>query len=86
MVEVVTDPEVAEAEAVSTYQTFIEEHGVDYAVNAIPQKEIAHWAASYMGGFDYDTGQAGDSPANYEVIWRPYATSELETWKPAIDG
>ncbi|MDP5184387.1 hypothetical protein QOZ88_17265 [Blastococcus sp. BMG 814] len=41
---------------------------------------------SYRGGFDPDTLQASDSPAAYEVLWRPYATPEFETWKPALDG
>lgn len=86
MVEVVTDREVAEAEAASTHQAFVEEHGSGYAVNAIPQKEIMHWAASYRGGFDPNTGQASESAAAYEIVWRPYATTELETWKPALDG
>lgn len=86
MVEVVTDREVALAEAVSTYQAFDEEHGADYAVNVIPQMEVTHWAASYRGGVDPNTGQAREATAAYEIIWRPYATSELETWKPAFDG
>ena len=51
IVEVVTDKEIAEAEAASTYESFVEEHGQDYAMNTVPKKEKLGWVASYTGGF-----------------------------------
>ncbi|MGY1632212.1 hypothetical protein ACI784_10970 [Geodermatophilus sp. SYSU D01186] len=86
IVNVVTDREVAEAEAISTYEQFIAEHGTNYAVNGIPAKEPEHWAASYTGGFDFDAGEASESAEAFEVIWRPYATQETEQWQPALAG
>jgi hypothetical protein len=85
-VNVVTDREVAEAEAISTYEQFVAEHGTNYAVNGIPAKEPEHWAASYTGGFDFDAGEASESAEAFEVIWRPYATQETEQWQPALAG
>lgn len=86
MVQVVTDKEIALAESPSTYQAFAADRGMDYAVNTIPQKEVAGWVASYTGGLDYDTGKSSTSPDAYEVIWRPYAASEVENWKPELKG
>ena len=84
-VEVVTDKEIAEAEAVSTYESFVEEHGEDYANNTIPKKEKKGWAASYTGGIDSGTNEPSDSDDAYEVIWRiGSANPEFETWKPQV--
>lgn len=84
IVQVVTDRDIALAESPSTYQAFAAERGTDYVVNTIPQKEKLGWVATYTGGFDYNTGKASRSARAYEVVWRPYATSELETWKPTL--
>lgn len=83
-VDVVTDEEIALAEAASTSADFVAEHGQDYAVNEIPAREVEGWLASYTGGFDYNSGAASTQDAAYEVIWRPYATSEIEKWKPEL--
>lgn len=84
LVEVVTDKEIAQAESPSMYQNFIEEHGMDYAIHTIPQKEKTDWVASYTGGFDPDAGEASDSANAYEVIWFIAAGAEIEKWKPEI--
>lgn len=86
IVEVVTDKEIALAESPSTYQRFVEEHGVDYAIKTIPQKEKAAWVASYTGGFDADAGEASDSAEAFEVIWFIAADAEIEKWKPETAG
>ena len=85
MVEVVSDKEIALAESPSTYQDFLREFGSDYAINTIPQKEKAGWVASYAGGRDPDSGQASDSAEAFEIVWRPYATSEIEKWRPDLE-
>lgn len=84
IINVVTDREIARAEAESTMEAFVDERGMDYFVNVIPEKEKTGWIASYTGGFNYNTGKPSNSPKYFEVIWRPYATSELETWSPDI--
>ncbi|WP_116450200.1 hypothetical protein [Blastococcus litoris] len=85
LVDVVTDPEIAEAEAFSTMQAFIDEHGDDYFLTTIPEKEEEHWIASYTGGFDPDTAQASSAADAYEMIWwNPFASETLEQWKPTL--
>ena len=86
LVEVVTDKEIAQAESPSTFETFVTEHGTDYAINEIPKKEKTGWVASYTGGFDYDAGEPSESADAFEVIWRPYSTSEIEKWRPQPVG
>jgi hypothetical protein len=87
MVDVVTDREIAEAEAFSTMDAFIEEHGDDYFLTTIPEKEEEHWVASYTGGFDPDTVQPSNSADAYEIIWwNPLAPETIEQWKPALAG
>jgi PASTA domain len=81
-VEDVTNKEIAEAESPSTYESFVEEHGMDYAINTIPQKEKSDWIASYTGGFDLGAGEPSESAAAFEVIWFPAGTDEIEKWKP----
>jgi hypothetical protein len=49
IVEVVTDKEIAAAESPTTYEIFVKEHGMDYAITTIPQKEKTAWVASYTG-------------------------------------
>lgn len=85
-VEVVTDKEIAQAESPSTYESFVEEHGMDYAINTIPQKEETGWVASYTGGFDFDAGAPSESADAFDVIWFPGATSENEKWRPEAVG
>ena len=82
LVEVVTDKEIAQAESPSTYEAFVEEHGMDYSINTIPQKEKTGWVASYTGGFDPNAGEASDSAKAFEVIWFIAADAEIEKWKP----
>lgn len=86
IVEVVTDKEIAQAESPSTYESFVEEHGMDYAIRTIPQKEKTEWVASYTGGFDPDAGEASDADKAFEVIWFIAADAEIEKWKPAAAG
>jgi hypothetical protein len=86
IVEVVTDKEIAQAESPSTYESFVEEHGVDYSLKTIPQKEKTAWVASYTGGFDPDAGEASDSTEAFEVIWFIAADAEVEKWKPEVAG
>ena len=85
IVQVVSLKEVALAEAASTYEDFIDEHGMDYAINVIPKKEVQHWIASYTGGFNPNTGKPSDAESAFEIIWRPYATTEIERWKPEVE-
>jgi hypothetical protein len=85
MAQIVSNREIAEAEAPSTQKAFIAEHGDAYFINTIPKLEVKGWVASYTGGFDYNTGKASDAPEAFEVIWRPYATSEVENWQPVVD-
>ena len=80
--EVVTDKKIAQAESPSTYEKFVSDYGMDYAINVIPQLEKLGWVASYAGGFDVNAGEASQSPDGYTVIWRPYATGDTEKWKP----
>lgn len=84
IVQVVTDAEVAEMEAVSTYEDFEAEHGWDYVVDVVLPKEEVHWVAAYTGGYDSDAGQASESADAFELIFRPAATPVFETWKPAL--
>jgi len=85
IVEVVTDREIAEAEAASTYEAFVEEYGEDYAQDTIPRKEVEGWAASYTGGYDSSTGEPSDSDDAFEIIWRPASDNpEFEKWRPQV--
>ncbi len=81
IVNVVTDEEIARAEASSTHQQFVADHGDDYAVNTIPEKEKTGWVASYAGGFDYDSGEASDEA--FAIDWWPAGdTPSTEAWRP----
>jgi hypothetical protein len=83
IVEVVTDKEIAEAEAASTYEDFVAEHGADYAVNVIPEKEKAGWVASYTGGIDLDAGELSDLDTAFGIDWFPASDNPTsERWKP----
>lgn len=85
LVEVVTDKEIAQAEAASTSADFIAERGTDYAVNVIPQNEKTEWVASYAGGIDYNAGELSDSDTAFEIIWFGYSDNPVtEKWKPAV--
>jgi hypothetical protein len=82
--EIVTNREIALAEALSTSEDFVAEHGFDFAINTVPQLEVKGWVANYTGGIDPVSGEPSEDPSAYEIIWRPYANSELETWKPEV--
>jgi len=85
-VEVVTDREIALAESPSTFESFAEEHGMDYAINEIPKKEKTGYVATYSGGFDFDLGEPSDSDAAFAIDWWPAANTEHEKWKPKTTG
>ena len=85
-VEIVTDKEIAQAESPSSYESFIEEHGADYAINTIPQKEVTGWVASYSGGFDSYAAEASDTADAFEIYWFPGGATENEKWKPEAVG
>jgi hypothetical protein len=86
LAEVVTDKEIAEAESPSTTESFIEEHGDEYFLHAIPEKEKTGWVASYTGGFDRNTGEPSDTTEAFEVIWFIATDAEIEKWKPVAAG
>lgn len=82
---VVTDEQIARAEAASTMDEFRAEHGDDYAINEIPKKEELGYVAIYTGGFDVDAAVASTAPEGYEIAWRPAGdAAEIERWQPAI--
>jgi hypothetical protein len=85
-VEVVTDKEIALAESPSTYESFTEEHGMDYAIREIPKKERTGYVASYSGGLDFDLGVSSSSDAAFAISWWPAANTEHEKWKPETTG
>ena len=78
--EIVTSEEIALAESPSTYENFIEERGMDYAIKEIPKKEKDGYVATYTGGYDFDLGEVSDSA--FAIDWWPYAATEHEKWKP----
>lgn len=83
VVEVVTDKEIAEAEAASTYEDFEAEHGMDYVVNVIPEKEKAGWVASYTGGIDHGAGELSDLDTAFGIDWFVASDNPTsERWKP----
>jgi hypothetical protein len=84
IVQVVTDREVAEMEAFSTIEDFYAEHGDRYVLDVVLPKEELHWVAWYTGGYDSDAGRASESADAFEIVWRPAATPEFETWKPSL--
>ena len=43
IVQVVTDREVAAAEAFSTFEAFVEQYGMDYVLEVVTPKEETHW-------------------------------------------
>jgi hypothetical protein len=87
IVQVVTDKDIALAEAVSTYQDFEAERGTDYVVNTIPQREKKGWVASYAGGIDYDAGALSDSDTAFGIDWFPAgSTATSEKWRPVVTG
>ena len=81
IVEVVTDKEIAEANADPA--KFEAERGTDYWLNVIPEKEKAGWIASYTGGIDYDAGALSDSDTAFGIDWLPASENPTsERWKP----
>ena len=84
LAEIVTSKEIALAESPSTYEAFIEERGMNYAIKEIPKKEKKGYIAAYSGGYDYDLGEASDSA--FAIDWWPAADTEHEKWKPETTG
>lgn len=84
LAEIVTSEEIALAESPSTYEDFIEEKGMDYAINEIPKKEKKGYVATYAGGYDFDLGEASDSA--FTIDWWPAADTEHEKWQPETTG
>lgn len=82
MVDVVTSLEIARAASPSATPAFIEEYGEDYFLRTIPELEVDGYIASYAGGFDEDSLEPSISAEAYEIVWRPAASPEFETWKP----
>lgn len=82
MVDVVTSLEIARAASPSATPAFIEEYGEDYFLRTIPELEVDGYIASYAGGFDDDSLEPSTSAEAYEIVWRPAASPEFETWKP----
>ena len=83
IVQVVTDKEIAAAEANSTTEDFVAEYGNDYFLNTIPEKEKTGWVASYTGGIDYDAGTLSDSNTAFGIDWFGYSENPTsERWKP----
>jgi hypothetical protein len=84
-VEVVSDRDIALAESLSTYEAFVAERGLDYALKTIPEIEKTGWLASYSGGFDYDTGEASDSA--FEITWLGASDDpDFEAWQAVVTG
>lgn len=85
IVNVVTDKEIALAEANSTYESFIAEHGYDYVMDVVLKKEATGWIASYSGGVDYEKPELSDSENSFEIIWFGYSDrEEFEKWRPSL--
>lgn len=83
IVQVVTDREIAEAEAVSTYEQFEADHGSEYVMTVIPEKEKEGWVAWYTGGIHYETGELSDSDAAFGIDWFPASDNPTsERWRP----
>lgn len=86
LVEVVTDEEIALAEATSTMQQFIRDKGDQYFLETIPKKERTGWVASYSGGIDMNSGEPSTDESAYEVIWMGASpNAEIEQWIPVIE-
>lgn len=84
IVNVVTDPKIAEAESPATVLGFIAEYGDEYLVNTIPELEVEGWVASYSGGLNPEMVDPTVDLAGYEIVWWPYDTLEVEAWKPEL--
>lgn len=84
LVEVVTDKDIALAESPSTYEKFIEERGMDYAVKEVPKKEKKGYIATYSGGYDFNLGESSDKA--FGIDWWPAADTSHEDWKPGATG
>lgn len=84
LAEIVTNEEIALAESASTYEDFIAEHGMEYAIEDIPRKEQKGYVATYTGGYDFDLGESSDSA--FAIDWWPAADTEHEKWRPETTG
>ncbi|WP_377645134.1 PASTA domain-containing protein [Oryzobacter terrae] len=84
--EIVTERDIALAESPSTYEDFIEEHGMEYAIKEIPKRERKGYVASYSGGYDFDLGEASEDDAAFGIDWWPAADTQNEKWKPSATG
>jgi hypothetical protein len=87
IVQIVTDKDIALAEAVSTQREFEAERGTDFVVNTIPKLEKKGWVASYSGGVDYDSGTLSDAETAFAVDWFPNGSNPAsEKWRPIVTG
>lgn len=84
IVNVVTDPKIAEAESPATVLGFIAEHGEEAFVTTIPELKVEGWVASYSGGLNPEMVDPTVALAGYEIVWWPYDTLEVEAWKPEL--
>ncbi|MFT3797102.1 hypothetical protein [Microbacterium sp.] len=84
VVEVVTDPEIIDAESAATIADWMNTHDAAYIKEFLLTREASGWVASYTGGYDYDAGES--SATAHEVIWFGSSTdAEIERgWKPDI--
>jgi hypothetical protein len=84
IVQVVTDPEIIEAESAQTGGDFMNSHDADYWNDVMVPKEKKHWVAWYTGGFDYDESELSDADSAYTITWLPGGKSVDEQWKPSM--
>lgn len=84
VIQVVTDPEIIEAESTATSNYYMESMEPGYWEDVMVPKEASDWVAWYTGGFDYDTGELTYADGTYMVDWWPAGDIESELWKPEI--
>ncbi|GMA36941.1 hypothetical protein [Demequina litorisediminis] len=81
--QIVSDPEIIEAESNSTIADFMESHDADYFNEVILPKEESHWVAWFSGGIDADELVLSDEDSAFEIVWWPAGgTYEPEQWQP----
>lgn len=85
-IEIVTDRDVAKNASVSTMDAFVEKHGKPYILSDVLPKYEANWAASYTGGFDYETWELSSSVGAFVVTWRPHGGGGAEEWQPQLEA
>ena len=82
IVQVVTDVEVAFANADTTIADFMDEHGIDYYRTVVAPKERTQWIAWYTGGFDWETSERSTADSAFTIDWMPAGELETVSWRP----